>query len=343
MPRTNLPLEIAQRLTAEFGTHSFSGAQAAAVGVSRHHLAGAIARGLLLRITRDQYVVTEQFEQIASDDDRHLSQCEAEVAAVRGSVISHESAAKLHGLPFGRDYRRRIEEGIQLTLPGRHNVTGLSGCRVSGSGLTSDEITVVAGLPVTTLARTAVDVARRHKLPDSLIILDATMRRLIAQDMDPTWDIRDAVHEKRFRFAARNQLRAVAKNQRRWDGIPDARGAITLAEPASESALESLSRFHMDGPFPPPLVGCAVRGASGKWYWVDFCWKEYRVIGEADGALKYTSREAIVAEKLREDDLRAAGWRVVRWGWDEGVRQPHIMNQRIDRALHQSQSQPETA
>ena len=48
------------------------------------------------------------------------------------------------------------------------------------------------------------------------------------------------------------------------------------------------------------------------------------MIGEFDGDAKYlrdeylgvqTARQAVLAEKKREDKLRAAGFRVVRWDW----------------------------
>ena len=56
----------------------------------------------------------------------------------------------------------------------------------------------------------------------------------------------------------------------------------------------------------------------------DFFWPKYRLIGEFDGDAKYlddaylgtrTARQAVLAEKKRENRLRAAGFRVVRWDW----------------------------
>ena len=51
---------------------------------------------------------------------------------------------------------------------------------------------------------------------------------------------------------------------------------------------------------------------------------QFKLIGEFDGDAKYlrdeylgdqTSRQAVLAEKKREDKLRAAGFSVVRWDW----------------------------
>lgn len=56
----------------------------------------------------------------------------------------------------------------------------------------------------------------------------------------------------------------------------------------------------------------------------DFYWPELGLVGEFDGHGKYlreemargrTAAEVVMAEKAREDRLRALGLRVVRWGW----------------------------
>ena len=41
------------------------------------------------------------------------------------------------------------------------------------------------------------------------------------------------------------------------------------------------------------------------------------MVGEADGRLKYDTREVLYAEKRREDRLRALGLAVIRWGWSD--------------------------
>ena len=55
-------------------------------------------------------------------------------------------------------------------------------------------------------------------------------------------------------------------------------------------------------------------GASG---WVarsDFLWEAYRVVGEADGKVKYLQDE-LWAEKQRQDDIEDADYEVIRWIW----------------------------
>lgn len=57
------------------------------------------------------------------------------------------------------------------------------------------------------------------------------------------------------------------------------------------------------------------------------------LVGECDGAMKYTDPRALVAEKIREDTVRETGHRVPRWmGADPRVR-PYDLTGRIARAL----------
>jgi hypothetical protein len=122
---------------------------------------------------------------------------------------------------------------------------------------------------------------------------------------------------------------------RGWKGVGFARQAIALADPAAESALESVSRFnaHLAG-LPLALIGWPVFGQSGRQYWADFLWKKWMVIGEADGRLKYGLDPAVLfAEKEREDDLRRAGYTVVRWTWNDAVSHPSPMVRRLESAF----------
>jgi hypothetical protein len=64
---------------------------------------------------------------------------------------------------------------------------------------------------------------------------------------------------------------------------------------------------------------------GGRVFEVDFGWPELQTVGEFDGLAKYRRllkpgqdpAEVVVAEKLREDEIRDLGLRVVRWVWAE--------------------------
>jgi len=65
-------------------------------------------------------------------------------------------------------------------------------------------------------------------------------------------------------------------------------------------------------------------------------WPSLNVIGEADGAVKYHSREDLLKEKVREDRLRATGLRVVRWTHQEIESDPIRVAEQIRRASRDS-------
>lgn len=104
---------------------------------------------------------------------------------------------------------------------------------------------------------------------------------------------------------------------------------VDFADPRSESVGESYSRalMHELG-FEVPELQVWLHRDGRRIARVDFYWRRLRLVGEFDGLMKYTrarefgdkdATEVVVAEKRREDAIRAAGERVVRWGWDDLV------------------------
>jgi hypothetical protein len=78
--------------------------------------------------------------------------------------------------------------------------------------------------------------------------------------------------------------------------------------------------------FEPPALQHEVRDADGLVGYTDYYWRGVRVAGEFDGVDKYVKPEylqgrspsqAVVAEKYREDRIRATGLAVVRWVWSD--------------------------
>lgn len=72
---------------------------------------------------------------------------------------------------------------------------------------------------------------------------------------------------------------------------------------------------------------------------VDFAWPRFRVVGEFDGAVKYTGSpeevaRVVMAEKHRQQAIEDAGWRVVRWTWRD-LDDPERLRARIAAAIAQ--------
>lgn len=105
------------------------------------------------------------------------------------------------------------------------------------------------------------------------------------------------------------------------------REAALFASPFSESVGESLSRalIHRLG-FEAPEIQVPIQLPNGQTARPDFYWRKARIVGEFDGAHKYTNArnvsgkhagQVIYEEKLREDALRSLDNRVCRWGWND--------------------------
>ena len=87
---------------------------------------------------------------------------------------------------------------------------------------------------------------------------------------------------------------------------------------------------------PEPRLQTPFYDEDGLIGFVDMEWHEWRVIGECDGASKYAGREDVVREKIREDRLRALGFVVVRWTWQDLMANPAAVAARVTKARFQA-------
>lgn len=236
-----------------------------------------------------------------------------------GAAASHRTAGVLRGfwLPG------KSSSLIELTRPGAIERTH-RGVRLHGSRLPDEFVEDLDGIPVTTIARTAVDVARGLTLPDAMLVVDSAARLLIAQaSSEDLRVLRDLSRRAQLLPLALEPLQHAFASVWTWPGTVAVRGAIELMDPASESPYESRSRGWMyEAKLPMPLTAYRVQGASGAWYWSEFAWVDQRVLGEVDGVEKYgrTGEEvaqSVRAERARQADLQDAGWTFARWTTSE--------------------------
>jgi hypothetical protein len=173
--------------------------------------------------------------------------------------------------------------------------------------------TEVHGAPVTTVARTAVDLARKGP------------RRC------PLSSVCDAALRPR---APREELEEALRVAKGWPGSRCAAMYVAFADARAESPLESVGRWRMHQlELPVPELQVPLFDAHGLMGYPDFLFAEQRVIAEADGLLKYAQDGALAREKQREDRFRDAGYEVFRFTWDLAVRRPAVLEQRALRAF----------
>lgn len=229
----------------------------------------------------------------------------------RGTWFSHRSAALLHGLPAVIRTGDLVE--VVRTFGGHGNTS--RHLRARAGTVTPGEGTWVDGLPVTTLTRTVLDLARTLPFTEAVMIADAALR--LGADLDEL-------------FAGVGEGRGCRKAER----------VLMFANPASESPGESESRARIAvAGLPVPEIQAVIRTSTGQFVArVDFHWRAKKVIGEYDGEGKYTGDygktplDVVQQEKERQAALEAEGYLVLRWG-KKHLREPGELERRIQRAL----------
>lgn len=277
---------------------------------------------------------------------RHVFEARALVHALRGrrgglpdgDALSHVTAVAVRGLSFpGLRVPGRWPVHVSGTAAGGHQVTGWirHDCAVP-----AEHRSIVAGLPVTGLARTTVDVALTSSFVAALPVVDSAMRQLAlgpgGSARSPVPE-RGLVREPAVVEAVRSLLWRTLAEGGRTPGRRRAREVIEAADPAAENGFESCSRAHLLlAGLAVPEVGYPVVGSDGRRYWADLAWPDLMVVGEADGRGKHTDLTVLYAEKLRQEVLEGAGWIVVRWTWDELARTPEVVVARVAAALERA-------
>lgn len=227
------------------------------------------------------------------------------------TVLSHESAALVHGAWVGRT--DGITHLAVSSPPHKPDVADIE--RHHSPDLTDDEITVVNGLRVTTLQRTALDCARTLRPRRALAIVDSILRMLAR----PNRFERERSDVEMS--AAREGLRARLAELGRATGVVRARAVVEHADGFSESPGETDLRWiAVSRGLPRPILQFRVATEEGVFF-TDMGWEfdggllpggtARGVAAEFDGAGKYSDTSggpgALFAEKQREDAIRATG------------------------------------
>jgi len=266
-----------------------------AAGISPLRIRLLVRRGVLVPVGRGAYVRPT----VANDQGVVLRLAPVLAVTRPGTVGSHHSAALIHGL----DLLGREQAALTVThKPGAGSRTGRPGVNVHVAALPRDHVTVRGGVPVTSVARTVVDLARTSSFREGVVVADSALRR---------------------KQTTKAELRAVLSACSHWPGLRQASLVVEFSDARSESALESISRVAFrDQGLPPPELQEWVGGDYEIIGRADFLWQRYGTIGEADGAVKYADPERAVAQLRRDARLRAAGFEVVHFTSQDIIQAP---------------------
>jgi very-short-patch-repair endonuclease len=210
-----------------------------------------------------------------------------------GAVASHRSAADQWGI------RPSARAGIDVTVPtrgGRVRRRGIDLHRVRR--LNPADVTELDGIPITTVARTLVDLA------------DMAPARIVERALEQSY-----VH----RLLAPGALEdALSRSNGRRTG--------TLRRLIEEQRTSTITRNDLEERFlaicrsaglPDPEVNAKLLG-----YEPDFLWRDRRLIVEADGFGTHSTKHAFEHDRRKDTDLFLAGFHVTRFTHDQITKAP---------------------
>lgn len=287
----------------QFG--AFTTTQATACGWTTKTLFDAERRGNLVRLRRGVYALSEVTEGDHPSARRDvLQRAVAAALAVPSATVSHGSAAIAYGLPM-------LTTPTLPCLSVARDHTTIASVHLHRRASTASHRRLLGLVPVTDVARTCVDVTRESGLLAGLVTTDAALHRGM---------IRPSDLDEEYRL-----LRGRA-------GLRHGRRLLELCSTLSESPLETVSRFHMDGLVAQPRQQVDLFTSTGQFLGrADFFWDRHGLVGEADGRDKYDDLE-LYREKLRQDGMLNAGLLVTRWGWSTAM-SPRRLTEQLNREL----------
>ncbi|MGH8985871.1 MAG: type IV toxin-antitoxin system AbiEi family antitoxin domain-containing protein [Acidimicrobiia bacterium] len=254
-----------------------------------------VAAGLWIRVADGVYRLRD------FPPSWHASLLTAVLATIGTAVVSHEAAAAMHGLATFR--------------PGRVVVTIRHGAGRQRHGVTvhqlddlaPEHITTLDAIPVTTIARTLIDLAavcRRGRvayaleeaLADELVTVESLCRCFdaVARPGKPgvrTLRVLLAMHSPGY-VPPRSKLERLLLRVLRDGGLP---------------------RPRMQYPFPGRLPGESR---------VDAAFPEAKLIIGADSRRWHTRRNDFAVDRRRDNEATLAGWRTLRFTWTDLTKDP---------------------
>lgn len=259
----------------------FTYRQALAAGIDQRQLNQWLRAGLISRLRRGVYVLTETWQALDSFRGQPLLLVRAAHLTLQvPHVFSHDSSALVLGM--GISHRAPL---VHVTREKVHGDRQRAGIKHHLAPYHAGQVAVHDGLEVLSAARTALDLAREHGLGAGVAACDEVLRSGVP----------------------RASLRAVAAPMSCWPGIRTVRRAMDLADPGAETYVESLGRVlvHELGiGWPETQFGLT---DGHRTVWCDI--RVGRHVFEVDGQLKYrvgnmsglAPEEVLWREKQRQD------------------------------------------
>lgn len=228
-----------------------------------------------------------------------------------GAVVSHLAAAALWRLA-GFEM-----ELVHLTVPRSRKRARGPGI-VHRHALPRADVTTIEGIPVTTPARTLIDLASVTPAEAVEEALDDALRRGLVS----------IPHLRR-------RLAALARPGR--PGVALMRRLLDARDPSAatpQSVFERrVLRVFREADLPEPVLQYEIRDGDQLIATVDFAFPETRLAIEADGYRWHSGRRKWDHDRARLNRLTLLGWRVIHVTWTDLTRRPETVTKAIANAL----------
>lgn len=229
-------------------------------------------------------------------------------SGVADAVASHLTAARVHGIPRPQGLR---PEHVTVSRGTRRR--DRRDLRFHGRTLRLGEVMERDDVPVTTAARTLVDLTGILERRDAVWAVDDALRRGLCS--------RAQLDDASLRYSGPAGPVAVAR--------------IAEADGVSESILETAGRLAMvDHGVPLPMPQYQVFDRDGSLVArLDGAYPRQRLGVEFDGRAVHDQPDAVFRDRQRQNRLAQLGWMVMRFTWWDVVHDPASFTNEIRRAL----------
>ena len=266
--------------------------QALEIGLTPGQIKKRISSGRWTVIRRSVY-------QLAKPRDRR-DLMRTVLATWPGAVISHESAAEVHGLPFVErsDHRIVVSHHSRTT----HDYVGFVVRRTHD--LDGWHVTEIDGVRLTTIARTVVDLAADRSVRHVGAIVD----RLVSDEM------LEIVELAAVLAATGRRGKPGTKTMRE---VLDAR----IGPDHPGSVLERRGRqLIAEAGLPAPRSEYPIPWTTSRRF--DDAYPNQKIAIEWDSRRFHGQLSSFEADRVRDRDAAVHGWVVLRYTWDDVTRSP---------------------
>lgn len=284
----------------ELRNQPFTIEQARAYGLTRDHLRSPVWR----RISRGWYrwVGCDLTEEMRLETIRRM--------VPPDSAFSGRTAARLLGLDVAAPPRPEVIVQRPTGVTERVEAT------ISRARLDPEEVVIRDGFRVTSPLRTCFDLAGRLSLIEAVVVVDSCL------------------HSRWFQL---EEFRSYVEARAGSGGVKVARHTLELAEPKSESPMESRLRMLLvGGGLPRPLAQVPIHDPAGTFAGrLDLYYPDARLGIEYDGE---NHRDRLTDDNRRQNRLQKLGITLLRYTGPDLRERPDAILAEVRSALHRSKA-----